>query len=400
MIRTSVLTTPINEDSPLVAAMLSTEQPRRKFVSSGADPRTPGDELADDPRQLARLLNTLFWTSLYSEEGRQVRGRVVIASQSQCPWSRSLSSTIPADERTLISLLTAAQDNAIGIESVDGVPHVWGFVDELPLFTQHVRIRSPGVLVAVGGPDGGVTAVFDRGEIFVPPKADSFRLVSLIENALGAGIALVERLTLATRLAELVAALHGHGHGGTLIVVPREVTLAGVGDVLPHFSFLPTGQNAVSNILAQIAEIHSRQEEVDRLQSTGPDLARFSGLLAHSEREHSALLKKALRRIGSLSAIDGAVIIDHDFNVLTFGGKLTATATCETAHVFNTLTSKHETRSISALGGTRHQSAACFVQKHADALAIVASQDGRLSLMAHVHQDHSVIVFQRLEYLV
>lgn len=125
--------TPIDENSPLVAAMLSPEQPRRKFVTDGADPRTAGDDLADDPRQLARLLNTLFWTSLHSEEGRQVRGRVVIASRSQCPWSRSLSNASPVDERTLISLLTAAPDSAIGIDSVDGVPYVWGFVDELPM---------------------------------------------------------------------------------------------------------------------------------------------------------------------------------------------------------------------------------------------------------------------------
>jgi DNA integrity scanning protein DisA with diadenylate cyclase activity len=54
---------------------------------------------------------------------------------------------------------------------------------------------------------------------------------------------------------------------------------------------------------------------------------------------------------------------------------------------------------LSDLGGTRHQSAAQFVFDQRDAFAIVASQDGRISVVSWDSERKMVSVFRHAEYL-
>jgi hypothetical protein len=51
------------------------------------------------------------------------------------------------------------------------------------------------------------------------------------------------------------------------------------------------------------------------------------------------------------------------------------------------------------LGGTRHQSAAQFVFDQKDSLAIVSSQDGKVSIMFWDKNIQKVQVIQHAEYL-
>ena len=53
---------------------------------------------------------------------------------------------------------------------------------------------------------------------------------------------------------------------------------------------------------------------------------------------------------------------------------------------------------LAELGGTRHQSAAQFVFDQKDAIAIVASQDGRLSVLVWDRSEGKVAVIRPVEF--
>src|SRR5690606_3110473 len=97
-------------------------------------------------------------------------------------------------------------------------------------------------------------------------------------------------------------------------------------------------------------------------------------------------LTRAVDAVAGLTAIDGATFLTSEYQVLTFGAKLTRRRGAATIDRV-TLTEPIEGRRAvivgpSALGGTRHFSAAQFVHDQRDALALVASQDGRFTVFA------------------
>jgi hypothetical protein len=107
------------------------------------------------------------------------------------------------------------------------------------------------------------------------------------------------------------------------------------------------------------------------------DLARLS----HDEPDKARLTIDA---IAGLTAVDGAVVVTDQYEVLGFGAKIMRRKgyvqvdqirlTEPVEGVLGTLVHPEQ------LGGTRHLSAAQFVQDQRDALALVASQDQRFTI--------------------
>ena len=97
-------------------------------------------------------------------------------------------------------------------------------------------------------------------------------------------------------------------------------------------------------------------------------------------------LRRAVDAVAGLTAVDGATIIDSRHELLAFGAKLVRRQGSDrvervgiTAPVVG---NRAQVVDPSALGGTRHLSAAQFVHDQRDALAMVASQDGRFTVLA------------------
>ena len=90
--------------------------------------------------------------------------------------------------------------------------------------------------------------------------------------------------------------------------------------------------------------------------------------------------------IGGLTAVDGATIIDTDYHLLGFGAKIIRRSGCpQVEQIVLTEPVEGATPIVAdpvQLGGTRHLSAAQFVHDQRDALALVASQDGRFTVFA------------------
>jgi len=106
--------------------------------------------------------------------------------------------------------------------------------------------------------------------------------------------------------------------------------------------------------------------------------------------------------IGNLTAVDGATLVTFDLDVLAFGAKIRAR---DVDHKPERLVisepfegSVEREIGLSELGGTRHQSAAQFVFDQKDAIAIVASQDGGLSVLGWDRTEGKVAVIRPAQF--
>jgi hypothetical protein len=115
-------------------------------------------------------------------------------------------------------------------------------------------------------------------------------------------------------------------------------------------------------------------------------------------------MSRSVDAVAGLTAIDGATVITAGYDVLTFGAKIARRKGSPQVDQL-TLTEPIEGSEAAIvtpghLGGTRHLSAAQFVHDQRDALALVASQDGRFTVfawspcegMTHAHRIETLLL--------
>lgn len=113
--------------------------------------------------------------------------------------------------------------------------------------------------------------------------------------------------------------------------------------------------------------------------------------------------EEALKRLSQLTALDGATIITKDFEVLTFGANLKPVNAKRRPDLilcrspFRNIPEK-EVR-FEEIGGTRHKSACQFVFDQRESVAIVASQDGHVSVIYWDDEIKKLRALQNAEYL-
>lgn len=108
--------------------------------------------------------------------------------------------------------------------------------------------------------------------------------------------------------------------------------------------------------------------------------------------------------IAGLTAVDGALVMTDQYELLGFGAKITRRKGRSRVERV-TVTEPIEGGSAvlahpEELGGTRHQSAAQFVHDQRDAVVLVASQDGRFTIfewpsadaMVHAHRIEALLL--------
>ena len=115
-------------------------------------------------------------------------------------------------------------------------------------------------------------------------------------------------------------------------------------------------------------------------------------------------LRREVDSIAGLTALDGAVIITDKYELLAFGAKITRpqeSQVVESMILTEPIVGNNaNVVNPSSHGGTRHLSAAQFVYDQRDALALVASQDGRFTIfawspcenMVHAHRIDSLLL--------
>jgi hypothetical protein len=179
-------------------------------------------------------------------------------------------------------------------------------------------------------------------------------------------------------LVQLAASMRAHGHGGSLLVVPT-------GDDGWRESIVHPIQYAISPAYTGLAHLLDQQA---------------------TEENHlwEASLRKAVDTVGGLTAVDGATVINEQYEALAFGVKIRRAG--GNAPVEQMVITEPIVGDVAEVvhpahnGGTRHLSAAQFVYDQRDALALVASQDGRFTVfawspceqMVHAHRVDSLLL--------
>jgi hypothetical protein len=208
-------------------------------------------------------------------------------------------------------------------------------------------------------------------------------------------------------LKRIANSMRNHGHGGTLLIVNQGSET----NELDEYEF-PVGENiclkdsidnpnapptAYKALGCELQRHHFAPENPETLS-----IDELNKIISDPKYDQEVYVKnRIVNLLSQLTAIDGATIINSDFEVLGFGAKITVqekTNEIEVTEPFEN--SEYESKNLPELGGTRHQSAARFVfNQKENALAIVASQDGKISVMYWDKEIEKVRVIQHAEYL-
>jgi hypothetical protein len=180
-------------------------------------------------------------------------------------------------------------------------------------------------------------------------------------------------------LVQLAASMRAHGRGGLLLVVP------GNGDEWQESIVRPIPYAVVPPF-----------PELAQLTRESPD--------TKLKRPWQDAVNRAVEAIAGLTAVDGATVLTNRYELLAFGTKIARRKGSPQVEQV-TLTEPVEgnialTVHPTQLGGTRHLSAAQFVHDQRDAVALVASQDGRFTVfawspceaMVHAHKVETLLL--------
>jgi DNA integrity scanning protein DisA with diadenylate cyclase activity len=107
-------------------------------------------------------------------------------------------------------------------------------------------------------------------------------------------------------------------------------------------------------------------------------------------------LRRAIDIVGGFTAVDGATIINRQYELIAFGAKIARSEM--STPVDQIVTTEPVQGGVAEFihpgqnGGTRHLAAAQFVYDQRDAIALVASQDGHFTIFAwsnHMQMVHA-----------
>ncbi len=313
-----------------------------------------------DAAAIEAMIDAAFWASLRREEGYLPRislaflspgeaGRALLFEKPLALSSPALGKVAPAVERPGIHL--GVWDGADGLQ-------VWGTTRTIPRLCLVLEVAAPGLLVIKhhsGEEDGKYVNVVllegDTVKVVDDHAPETPECPKLLTSLLGFTKAAPSADSVNV-LVQLAVSMRQHGRGGCLLVVPagseawRESILAPLTySISPPFSEL-----------ARMAADDPPREELTRV----------------------------IDWVAGLTAVDGAVLINDGYEVLGFGAKIARRRGAQQVEqVMITEPIKGQTAthvSPADLGGTRHLSAAQFVHDQHDAVALVASQDGRFTI--------------------
>jgi hypothetical protein len=339
-----------------------------------------------DAGTIEALIDAAFWASLRREEG--YTPRISLAFLVPEPHRRPLifERPLPLRPEVLSRVAPAVERPGIhlGVWCDAGELWVWGTTRMTPPLCFVLEVSAPGLLVVKhhSAEESGKfinVAVLEGDQIkMVDERASSLPgcpalLTSLLGSDSPGGWDQSVNV-----LVQLAVSMRAHGRGGLLLVVPA-------GTDSWRESIVQPMPYAVSPPFAELA----------RLTDQAP---------LEAERRHwQDMLGRAVDELGGLTAVDGAMVLTDRYELLGFGAKVgrrKGWAQVERVR----LTEPVEGGAAAVihpeeLGGTRHLAAAQFVHDQRDAVAMVASQDGRFTVFEWSGCDDTVCA-HRIEALL
>jgi hypothetical protein len=342
------------------------------FAQHLAEARRRGErELAPAPdaRAIETIIDATFWASFRPEEGRFPKISLSFLPPEQAGQPLMLEHRLPLTPAILTKLAPAVERPGIhlGVWHDADELHIWGATRVIPSLGFVVEDIEPGLLVIKHRRIDG----FGKFANVAVLKGEQVKIVDERGASLPDCPDLIESLRSFTApatwddsvnvLVQLGASMRAHGHGGTLLVVP-----AAAGK---------WGESIVRPILYSVVPPFSKLAELIR---KGPSPS--------AETAWQASTRNAVETIAGLTAVDGATVITNQYEVLAFGAKIRRATGSNLVEQMTLTEAIVGDQAIVAPpvqhGGTRHLSAAQFIHDQRNALALVASQDGRFTVFA------------------
>lgn len=346
--------------------------------------------LMPDAADIEAVIDAAFWASLRREEGYIPRISLGLLPPELAPHPLRFERPLPLSPAALVRVAPAVERPGVHLgvwRNQNGDLKVWGTTRTVPVSSFVLEVSAPGLLVVkhhtrAGGKfvnvavlEGDQVKVIDDNASSVPDCP------SLVSALLGFDLRdQVERPL--NVLVSLAVSMRAHGRGGSLLVVPS----------------VPPGSDEWRESIVQPISYAIKPAFVEL-----GDLMQ-QGATPADPRAWQDALDETVARIAGLTAVDGATVLSDKQELLAFGAKITrrrGAPTVEQVTVTEPIEGAdalivHPTR----LGGTRHLSAAQFVFDQHDALALVASQDGRFTVfawstcddMVHAHRVESLLL--------
>lgn len=340
-----------------------------------------------DAQVIEAIIDAAFWASLRREEGFSPKISLAFLPPEQAGQPLRFERLLPLTPAALSRLAPAVERPGIhlGVWRENGELCVWGTTRTIPSFCFVLEVIEAGLLVVKyrRGPETGkfVNVLVLKGDQIKVVDEEGTSLPDcppLLISLLGFGSP-VPGDDSVNVLVQLAASMRLHGRGGSLLVVPqtsetwRESILWPVPySVVPSFS--------------ELADLMRQEDDM------------------RSKRLWQEAFQDAVEAIAGLTAVDGATVISDQYELLAFGAKIVRRKGGTQVEkivvtepiVSNEASVVHPTE----LGGTRHLSAAQFVQDQRDTVALVASQDGRFTVfawspceeMAHAHRVETLLL--------
>lgn len=365
---------------PLMSQLQSTYEAARivapiaeaHFADRHYDARERGErDLAPqaDANTIQTMVDATFWASFRREEGNFPKISLAFLPPEQVNQPLLFENRFELLTSVLTKLAPAVERPGVhlGVWYFDGRLQIWGALRSLPSLCFVLEVIEPGLLVIKHRRVDGL-GKFANVAIL---KGEQIKIVDENGTSLPDCPDLLKSLLAFTSsetddpavnvLIQLAASMRAHGHGGSLLVVPDGTD---------------TWRQSI---------VHPLQYSVRPPHTALADLLR-TGVPEGDENRWVNAIRKAVETVAGLTAVDGATIVNVSYEVLGFGGKIgrpdgslpVEKMVATEPIVGNEAIVIHPVQS----GGTRHLSAAQFVHDQRDALALVASQDGRFTIFA------------------
>ena len=280
----------------------------------------------------------------------------------------AFATSLPLEPKDLIKIAAAVERAGLhlGVWPQDRL-RVWGITRNLPALCLVLEVVLPGLLVVKQSPfevSGKFTniAVLQGDELKI---IDQQAAISLAYPILRPSILSLESQfatdSTVNVLLQVAVSMRTHGRGGMLLVVPT-----GSADWT---------ESILQPVTYSVAPAFSGLADLMRKDARDKPTRRWEDALA-----------RAVDGIAGLTAVDGATLINADYELLAFGAKIVRRkGSPQVTQVYVTEPIEGGSPIITEpaqFGGTRHLSAAQFIHDQRDAIAFVAAQDGRFTVFA------------------
>ncbi len=364
-------TSTLTGKSTYLAAKQVAKRVESHFAKHQEDARLRGEQhLAPAPteRVIEAIIDTAFWASLRREEGLSPKISLAFLPPEQAGQPLLLKQRLPLVPHMLTKIAPGVERAGIhlGVWAEENELYVWGTTRQIPdlcfvldvsepglLVIKHRRLQGFGKYINVAVLTGDQVKMVDEASAKMP---DCPHLLSSL-----LGLHTSRQDDSVNVLIQLAVSMRSHGHGGTLLVVPakNEIWLDSIIQPIKY---------AIEPPFTALADL-MKQNASDR-----------------SESIWKGALQQEIDKMAGFTAVDGATIINERYELLAFGAKIArkkGATPVDRILVTEPVLGRVATEvHPSHNGGTRHLSAAQFVHDQQEALALVASQDGRFTIFS------------------